>query len=124
MPMPRLRLMLMGLGLIALVWGARWAPHSAYAQIGQNTNGVGASMGLNVADRKWVRAITEAKTFLEAGDNAAAVIRLQSILDLSQDGFYRPQLEEAGRFISLKQQAEMLLTRADSATLQVYEPSQ
>ena len=119
--MPRLRLMLMGLGLITLVWGARSAPQSVYAQVGQNTNGVGASMGLNVANREWVRAIEKAKTFLEAGDNAAAVIPIQFIMNLPQDGFFRPKDEDTGRFISLKQQAETLLTRADSATQQIYE---
>ncbi len=119
--MPRLRLMLMGLGLIALVWVARWAPQSAYAQVGQNSNGVGASVGLNLAARELVRAITEAEKLLATDDKLAAIVRIQSIMDLLQDGFYRPPEEEAGRFISLKQQAETLLSKADPATLQLYE---
>ena len=119
--MPRLRLMLMGLGLIALVWVARWAPQSAYAQVGQNSNGVGASVGLNLAARELVRAITEAEKLLATDDKLAAIVRIQSIMDLLQDGFYRPPEEEAGRFISLKQQAETLLSKADPGTLQLYE---
>ncbi|MDB5337080.1 MAG: hypothetical protein JWN70_2699, partial [Planctomycetaceae bacterium] len=123
--MPRLRLMLMGLGLITLVWLAREAPPSAYAQVpntaGQNSNGVGASIGLNVADRELVRTITDAEKFLNAGDDVAAVARLEFILSLPQDGFFRPQNETAGRFISLKQQAESLLTKASPATQKIYE---
>lgn len=123
--MPRLRLMLLGLGLIALVWSARWVPLSAYAQVpgapGANSNGVGASMGLNMADRKWVQGITEAQSALESGDNFTAVKLLQKILDLPEDGFYRPTDEVAGRFISVKQQAETLLSKASPTAQQLYE---
>ena len=131
--MPRLRLMLMGLGLIVLVWSAEGASQRAYAQVdkklnqnaaadaGQNTNGVGPSMGLNLADRVLVQRITKAQAALDSGDHLAAVKGLQSILDLPQDGFFRPADELAGRFVSLKQQAETLLAKADPATQQIYE---
>ena len=123
--MPRLRLTLMGLTLIALVWSARLASQSAAAQValklGQNPNSLGTSIGLNLADRVLVRRITEAQKALDSGDNIAAVAHLQYILNLPQDGFFRPADELAGRFISLKQQAEALLMRAAPATRQIYE---
>ena len=108
--MPRLRLMLLGLGLILLVWSAQGTPLEIYAQVapspGMNSNGVGASMGLNLADRTLVRRVTEAEKALASGEHVTAVTNLQFILKLPQDGFFRPADEAPGRFISLKQQAD------------------
>ncbi len=78
-------------------------------------------MGLNLADRELVRRITDAQKALSNGDQLVAVRLLQFILDLPQDGFYRPADEVAGRFVSLKQQAEALLSKAAPETRQTYE---
>lgn len=121
--MPRLRLMLLGLGLILLAWSTEGTAPVVYAQVvtPMNSNGVGAAMGLNLVERKLVRRITEAEQALASGDQVTAVSHLQFILDLPEDGFFRPADEAPGRFVSLKQQAETLLSKAAPETLRVYE---
>lgn len=123
--MIRLRLMLLGLGLFVLAWSANATLRPATAQVTPapttNSNGVGAAMGLNLADRQLVRRLQEAKEAFERGEDVAAANKLQFILNLPQDGFFRPADELSGRFVSLKQQAELMLSRANPNAKQVYE---
>lgn len=123
--MIRLRLMLLGLGLFVLAWSANSSLRPAAAQVASapnaNSNGVGASMGLNLADRQLVKHLRDAENATAGGDDVAAVNHLQLILNLPQDAFFRPADELAGRFVSLKQQAELMLSRASPNAKRVYE---
>lgn len=122
--MPRLRLLMLALGLIALAWSSNSFPHLASAQVnitfGQKS-GSGATVGLNLADRELVKRLRTAEQMTEKGDHSGAVAQLQFILNLEQDGFFRPADELAGRFVSLKQQADLMLSRASPDGKRAYE---
>ena len=67
--MPRLRLILLGLGLVALAgWSGNSSLEVAMAQInpapGLNRNPAGNSLGLTLADRELVKRLRTAKLLL------------------------------------------------------------
>lgn len=121
--MLRLRVMLLGSGLFLLALLSSAPSPVAVAQVANpaDQSSADVAIGLPVVDRALERRLNNAKELITNGKQESAVAQIQSILDLQQDGLYQPADEVAGRWISLKQQAESILGKAAPETLRAYE---
>lgn len=78
-------------------------------------------MGLTLADRGLVKLLARADAEFAKDKAENALGLLQQLLNLPQDGFFQPPDALPGRFVSLKQQAELRISQATSEERQAYE---
>jgi len=121
--MARLRLLFLGLSFSVLVWAVERFPAQVLAQVAQpgaanREIGLG---GLNLAERWLEQSLKDAKKKLAAGENSEAARRIQQLLTQPQDGFFRPDGDQTGRYASLKRTAATLLRDAAPEVLIAYE---
>ncbi|MBW3539352.1 MAG: PQQ-like beta-propeller repeat protein [Planctomycetes bacterium] len=76
---------------------------------------------LFATDRQMARQLRDAATLLEDGHYAAAIARLQHLLDGDEDAFYQPEAEDGSRYVSLKAEAQRFIGRLPEEGRRQYE---